>query len=60
MGRFLAYLQGKLDGLRRFRANRGESCSRFPAILEQSEGEIRELQSLSGFDLYWRLYFALT
>ncbi len=59
-GRFLAYLQGKLDGLRSFRKSRGESCVRFPAILAESEREIRELQRLTGFDLYWRLYFALT
>ncbi|HYL37750.1 MAG TPA: glycosyltransferase family 2 protein [Bryobacteraceae bacterium] len=59
-GRLSAYLAGKADGLRLFRANRGEACSNFPAILEQSEKEIRELQSLTGFDLYWRLYFALT
>jgi len=59
-GRLLAYLGGKLDGVQLFRKNRGESCSNLDAILEQSEREIRELQSLSGFDLYWRLYFALT
>jgi len=59
-GRLLAYLGGKLDGVQLFRKNRGESCSNLAAILEQSEREIRELQSLSGFDLYWRLYFALT
>ena len=59
-GRLLAYLAGKLDGLRLFRRNRGESCSNLDAILDQSEREIHELQSLSGFDLYWRLYFALT
>jgi len=59
-GRLLAYLAGKLDGLRLFRQNRGESCSNLDAILDQSEREIHELQSLSGFDLYWRLYFALT
>jgi GT2 family glycosyltransferase len=59
-GRLLAYLAGKLDGVRLFGKNRGESCSNLAAILEQSEREIRELQSLSGFDLYWRLYFALT
>jgi GT2 family glycosyltransferase len=59
-GRLLAYLAGKLDGLRMFGSNRGESCSNLAAILDQSEREIEELQSLSGFDLYWRLYFALT
>jgi GT2 family glycosyltransferase len=59
-GRLIAYLAGKLDGLRQFRASRGESWPNFPAILDQSEKEIRELQRLTGFDLYWRLYFALT
>lgn len=59
-GRLLAYLAGKLDGLRMFGSNRGEPCSNLAAILDQSEREIEELQSLSGFDLYWRLYFALT
>ncbi len=59
-GRLLAYLAGKLDGLRMFGSNRGEACPNLAAILEQSEREIEELQSLSGFDLYWRLYFALT
>ncbi len=59
-GRLLAYLAGKLEGVQLFRKNRGESCSNLAAILEQSEREIRELQSSSGFDLYWRLYFALT
>ncbi|HUJ50072.1 MAG TPA: glycosyltransferase family 2 protein [Bryobacteraceae bacterium] len=59
-GRLLAYLAGKLDGLRMFASNRGEACSNLAAILDQSEREIEELQSLSGFDLYWRLYFALT
>jgi GT2 family glycosyltransferase len=59
-GAFLGYLEGKIEGLRRFRACRGEHWANFPAIIEQSEKEIRDLQSLSGFDLYWRLYFALT
>jgi GT2 family glycosyltransferase len=59
-GRFIAYLAGKLDGLRLFRQNRGKSSSSFPTILAQSEQEIRELQRLTGFDLYWKLYFALT
>ena len=59
-GAFLAYLAGKIDGLRRFQAARGEGCADFPAIVERSEREIRELQSATGFDLFWRLYFALT
>jgi hypothetical protein len=46
--------------MRAFRAARGEPCAKFPAILEQSEKEILRLQSATGFDLFWRLYFALT
>jgi GT2 family glycosyltransferase len=59
-GRFLPFLGGKLDGIRLFRKSRGGSCPELARILDQSEGEIRELQKLTGFDLYWRLYFALT
>jgi len=58
-GAAFAYLKGKLEGLRRFRGARGNSPA-LSAIVEQSETEIHELQRLTGFDLYWRLYFALT
>jgi hypothetical protein len=56
----VSYLSGKVEGLRQFREARGKPCASFPAILEQSEKEIREIQQSTGFDLYWRLYFALT
>jgi GT2 family glycosyltransferase len=59
-GAFLAYLEGKIEGLRRFAAARGKLSANFPAIIEKSERDIRELQNLTGFDLFWRLYFALT
>lgn len=59
-GTLLAYLAGKLDGVRQFRAARGKRCAAFPAIIEESEKEIRDIQQSTGFDLYWRLYFALT
>lgn len=59
-GRFLAFVGGKLDAMRVFRKSRGEPCPDLAGILDQSENEIRELQKLTGFDLYWRLYFALT
>jgi GT2 family glycosyltransferase len=55
-----SYLAGKVQGLRQFRKVRGKHCAALPAILEQSEKEIREIQESTGFDLYWRLYFALT
>jgi GT2 family glycosyltransferase len=65
-GVFLSYLAGKMEGVRSFRAARGKHCANFPAIvqfsaiIERGEQEIRDLQSLTGFDLFWRLYFALT
>jgi GT2 family glycosyltransferase len=59
-GRFLAYANGKLEGVRSFQKSRGNYKANLDAILEQSENEILELQRLTGFDLYWRLYFALT
>jgi hypothetical protein len=72
-GAFLGYLAGKIEGLRAFRglrratkAARGKPSANFPAIvqfsaiIERGDQEIRDLQSLTGFDLYWRLYFALT
>lgn len=56
----VAYLTGKVEGLRLFRQVRGEGAPGLAAILDQSEKEIRDLQRLTGFDWYWRLYFALT
>jgi GT2 family glycosyltransferase len=61
-GAGLAWLRGKLEGLRAFRAMRhaAPDPGRLAEILEQSERELLELQQRTGFDLYWRLYFALT
>lgn len=60
-GVLLSYLGGKLDGLRQFREARGNHpCAHFAATLERSERDIHDIQRLTGFDLYWRLYFALT
>jgi GT2 family glycosyltransferase len=64
-GAFPGYLAGKIEGLQGFRdarrrAARGKHFPNFPAIIERGEEEIRELQKLTGFDLFWRLYFALT
>lgn len=58
-----AFLKGKIEGLRRFRELRGTGDSgsgALWAILDESEKEIRDLQRETGYDLYWRLYFALT
>ena len=59
-GCLTAYLEGKLDGLRRFSATRGNSQADLPGIVQRSENEILELQRATGFDLYWKLYYALT
>jgi hypothetical protein len=65
-GALFSYLAGKGQGLRQFREVRADgradlaSTGNLPAILERSEEEIRAIQQLTGFDLYWKLYFALT
>jgi len=65
-GRLLAFLRGKIEGLEAFRSLRREAAAAGPGvkslseILEQSEAEILRLQRSTGFDSYWRLYFALT
>jgi hypothetical protein len=65
-GTFGAFLRGKLDGLMGFGAARRNAPgpavadSRLLAILRESEREICRVQRLTGFDWYWRVYFALT
>jgi GT2 family glycosyltransferase len=65
-GRGFAFLRGKIEGLARFRAVRRRAAAGdgFAAglakVLRESEQEILCLQRGTGFDLYWRLYFALT
>lgn len=62
-GAGISYLKGKIEGIRLFRRVRS---ARVPApavmsaILRESEAEVHELQKQTGYDLYWRLYFALT
>ncbi len=48
--------------MRRGRARGPETADRerLARILEESEREILRLQERTGFDLYWKLYFALT
>jgi GT2 family glycosyltransferase len=69
--RALPFLSGKVEGARLFlrvrrqaRRNaekiRADRHNEFSRIVEQSESEIYRLQRRTAFDLYWRLYFALT
>ncbi|MCX6623517.1 MAG: glycosyltransferase family 2 protein, partial [Acidobacteria bacterium] len=57
-----AYLWGKLDGIRLWRKVRRTTtdCERFGEFVVRSEHQIRALQQKTGFDPYWRVYFALT
>ena len=59
-GALTAYLAGKLEGLSALRRAKGKYQGNLPAILKQSEREIHQLQRLTGFDLYWKVYYALT
>jgi hypothetical protein len=57
-------MRGKLEGLRQFRAMRpiggGAGQDDIGSIVDESERELLVLQRQTGFDLFWRLYFALT
>lgn len=55
-----AYVGGKIEGLRMFRQMRGAGDGAIPRILLESERQILELQRETGFDWYWRIYFALS
>ncbi len=61
--RGLAWLAGKIAGLRMAREFRGElgvnKEQRFRELLEASERSIFETQQQTGFDWYWRAYFCL-
>lgn len=64
-GRFFSYLRGKAEGLFLFPRMRKEALwedapRRLSRILEHSELDMFRLQRGTGFDRYWRVYFALT
>jgi GT2 family glycosyltransferase len=63
-GAVIGWLRGIVQGLRNFGAAR-KSCTPFDAkvldsLLRSNERLIRDLQTSTGFDSYWRLYFLLT
>ena len=58
-----AWLSGKWAGIRGFasiRASRRTPDGPLSRLLNSSEHEIFELQKMTGFDWYWKFYFALT
>jgi hypothetical protein len=63
-GQFRAYARGKMEGARLFRALRRDrpvhDAQTFHGIIREAEDEIKALQKATGYDLFWRLYFALT
>ncbi len=58
-GAGVAWFRGKIEGLRMFHRYRGTGDSAIPKILQDSEKLIFDLQRETGFDRYWRIYFAL-
>lgn len=61
----MAFLRGKLEGLRRFSSMRPAAfaeglAARLTTVLSENEQELRSLQKASGYDSYWRLYLAAT
>jgi hypothetical protein len=65
-GCFTAFLRGKVAGVMGFSTARqspgrvGMDPKRLLQVLTESEREIRDMQRRTGFDWYWRVYFALT
>jgi GT2 family glycosyltransferase len=59
-GAGFAWVLGKVDGLRMFAAYRRVEGEAIAPVLGSSERELRDLQRRTGWDWYWRLYFALT
>jgi GT2 family glycosyltransferase len=54
-------VRAKIDGLRQFAAEDTNACGEWiRGAVEESEQQILEVQRQTGFDTYWRLYFALT
>jgi GT2 family glycosyltransferase len=65
-GCFAAFLRGKLAGVMGFGrvhhwpGRAGLEPGKILQVLANSEREIRDMQRRTGFDWYWRVYFALT
>ncbi len=59
-GAGLAYCRGKLEGLWGWRRMRRTMEPVSQGLFENGERLIRDLQRATGFDWYWKCYFALT
>ena len=60
-GSGIAWARGKVEGLRRFSTVRraAATSSGLAPMITESECQIYRLQSETGFDTYWKLYFRL-
>ena len=58
-GAGLAWLRGKLEGIRHAGAMRQQSTPRFDEALRENEHTIYRVQKATGFDRFWRFYFLL-
>lgn len=58
-GTAMAWIAGKVDALMQIRSFRGAGDPAVGDIVCASERLIREVQTRTGFDWYWRLYLAL-
>lgn len=56
----MAWLRGKVEGIRLYRTARRRPAPGIEEALRRSERQLRDLQEQTGFDAYWRIYFALT
>jgi GT2 family glycosyltransferase len=65
-GAGLAFLRGKLEGLKQFRSFRSSvaqprsTVGRLRQLLNQSENDLYDLQRRTRFDFYWKAYFTVT
>lgn len=55
-----AFLRGKREAIHTLRQTPRRSQQGFDALLRESERQILELQQQTGYDRFWRIYFALT
>jgi GT2 family glycosyltransferase len=55
-----AFLQGKREGIRALKQTPRQTQHSLDALLDAGERQILELQQKTGYDRFWRIYFALT
>jgi len=55
-----AFVRGKREAIGTLRRTPRRTQQGLDAVLEESERQILELQQQTGYDRFWRLYFALT